>query len=219
MAKEPSMIVYSDALCVWAYIAQARVDEVKRRFAGKISVRYSFCSVFGDTAQKIGEGWADRGGYPAYGKHVRTVAASFDHARIHPELWLRNRPASSMPAHLVLKAVQTIEAEKCEPVLREIRRAFFENCLDIGGWRVLRSCLDSAGVSVEAVRAKLDSGLPHAKLEADYRDREALTVQGSPTFILNEGRQKLYGNVGYRILEANINELLDTPNAGAASWC
>ena len=54
MAKDLSMTVYSDALCVWAYISQARIDEVERRFAGKISVRYRFCSVFGDTAQKIG---------------------------------------------------------------------------------------------------------------------------------------------------------------------
>ena len=114
-----------------------------------------------------------------------------------------------MPAHLVLKAVQILDEAQCEPVLSEIRRAFFERCLDVASWPVLKSCLASVGVSVE----------PHADLEADYRDRDALMVQGSPTFILNEGRQKLYGNVGYKVLEANIHELLETPNAGAASWC
>ena len=79
--------------------------------------------------------------------------------------------------------------------------------------------LEAAGVPVEDVRAVIDSGAAHADLEADYRDKEVLMVQGSPTFILNDGRQKLYGNVGYRVIEANINELLRSPAAGAASWC
>jgi predicted DsbA family dithiol-disulfide isomerase len=219
MTDTISMTIYSDALCVWAYIAQPRVTELKRRFAGKISIRYRFCSVFGDTAQKIGEGWLDRGGYSAYGNHVRAMAAPFEHVKIHPDLWGRNQPASSMPAHLVLKAVQIIDDEHCEPVLCEIRKAFFESCLDVASWLVLESCLESAGVSSAAVREKLDSGQPHAALETDNADRQTLMVQGSPTFILNEGRQKLYGNVGYRVMEANINELLEEPNAGAASWC
>ena len=46
-----------------------------------------------------------------------------------------------------------------------------------------------------------------------------MNIQGSPSFVLNEGRQKLYGNVGYRILEANIHELLRAQPADQASWC
>ncbi len=44
-------------------------------------------------------------------------------------------------------------------------------------------------------------------------------IQGSPTFVLNEGRQKLYGNVGYRIIDANIQEMLREPRTDQASWC
>jgi len=36
--------------------------------------------------------------------------------------------------------------------------------------------------------------------------------------LLNEGRQKLYGNVGYRIIEANVQEILHQPG-NQASWC
>ena len=36
---------------------------------------------------------------------------------------------------------------------------------------------------------------------------------------MNEGRQRLFGNVGYRVLEANVNELLRNDAAGVASWC
>lgn len=214
-----SLTYYSDVLCVWAYISQARVNEVARNFAGQISISYRFCSVFGDTAHKIGVGWGGRGGYEGYGNHLREAVAPFDHVKLHPEIWQRNRPASSTPAHILLKAVQRVDNRHCEAVLNELRYAFFERCLDIGRWPVLRGALESVGASVDDVREAIDSGMAYADLEADHRDQQLLMVQGSPTFILNEGRQKLYGNVGYGVIEANIVELLRSPVAGAASWC
>jgi hypothetical protein len=45
-----------------------------------------------------------------------------------------------------------------------------------------------------------------------------LYVTVSPTLIFNEGRQRLNGNVGYRVIEANIRELLHNPS-GELSWC
>jgi predicted DsbA family dithiol-disulfide isomerase len=83
----------------------------------------------------------------------------------------------------------------------------------------LRIALEDVGVSVDDVKEAIDSGAAHADLEADHRDQKILMVQGSPTFVLNEGRQKLYGNVSYGVIEANIKELLRSPVAGAASWC
>jgi len=210
---------YSDVLCIWAHIAQARINEVARQYPEQVAIQYRFCSVFGDTAHKIGLGWADRGGYQGFGKHVQEAAAPFEHVRVHPEIWQRTRPASSTPAHLVLKAVQQLDDGSLETVLRELRPAFFERCLDIGQWSVLQAVLERADVSVSAVREALNSGAAHAGLEADIRDKAALAVQGSPTIILNEGRQKLYGNVGYGVIDANIRELLRSPTTGAASWC
>jgi len=36
---------------------------------------------------------------------------------------------------------------------------------------------------------------------------------------MNDGRQKIYGNVGYKVMEANVAELLSNPKSGDASWC
>jgi hypothetical protein len=44
-------------------------------------------------------------------------------------------------------------------------------------------------------------------------------IEGSPSFVLKEGRQKLYGNVGFRIIEANIQELLRVADGDQASCC
>jgi predicted DsbA family dithiol-disulfide isomerase len=56
-------------------------------------------------------------------------------------------------------------------------------------------------------------------LDADYHEADRMRIEGSPSFVLNEGRQKLYGNIGFRLIEANIQELLRTPQTEEASWC
>jgi len=219
MTQTIKFTYYSDVLCIWAYISQARVDEALSRFADDIQVDYRFCSVFGDTAHKIENGWADRGGYVGYNEHIRKVAEEFDHISVNPAVWLKCRPVSSTPAHLMMKAVQRVDEAQCRAVLQSIRLAFFERCLDVGNWSVLYDALEAVGVSANDVREVLHSGRAYADLEADRRDQQALLVQGSPTILLHEGRQKLYGNVGYRVIEANINELFCSSASGAASWC
>ena len=52
----------------------------------------------------------------------------------------------------------------------------------------------------------------------DIELRDEYRVEGSPTYVLNQGRQKLYGNLGYRIIEANVQEILSRPEH-QASWC
>ena len=219
MARNIALTYYSDVLCVWAYISQARIDEVAAKFSDEVSIDYRFCSVFGDTAHKIGTGWAKRGGYGGFGNHLREAVSEFGHIKLHPELWQRDRPTSSTPAHLLLKAVQRVDERQCRAFLYELRLAFFERCLDISRWSVLMATLEVVGLSVNDVREAIDSGMAHADLEADRRNQQTLMVQGSPTIILNEGRQKLYGNIGYGVIEANIKEMLRSPVAGAASWC
>jgi predicted DsbA family dithiol-disulfide isomerase len=210
---------YSDVLCVWAYIAQVRVDELALKFPEQVIIEHRFCSIFGDTANKIGLGWQDRGGYAEFGQHVLESAKAYPHVGVNPEIWQHCRPASSTPAHLMLKAVQQVECTLSDSVLKAIRQAFFVDCRDIAQWSELQDIVAQSGVSLDAIQALVDRGIAHAALEADIRDQHALSIQGSPSFILNEGRQKLFGNVGYSVIEANIKELLRSPDSGAASWC
>jgi len=58
----------------------------------------------------------------------------------------------------------------------------------------------------------------NAALASDNEAASAMNIQGSPSFVLNEGRQKLYGQVGYRILEANIQALRRAQPADQAGW-
>lgn len=221
---------FSDLLCVWAYVAQARVDELEQKFGPEVQVRLRYCDVFGDTAHKIGAGWADRGGYAGFGAHVAEVAGRFGHVTTHPDIWHRVRPASSAGAHLLLKAVQLDEAERGGPaggghdsaaarLAWGLRLAFFQDGRDIGDHAVARAVATELAIPLDGAEAAIADGRAFAALAADARDQARHRLEGSPSFVLNDGRQKLYGNVGYRVLEANIRELLRTPAAGEASWC
>lgn len=232
---QPTLTVsyFSDVLCVWAYAAQIKLDELQRKFGDQIRVEYRFLHLFGDVAARIETGWGDKGGAQGYSRHVQKMAVQFDHIDIHPEIWTRNVPPTSMSCHLFLKAIQLLEKQGdvsaapqdqfggksiFEEAVWRCRLGFFRDLKDLAD----RTCLEAIGsdmaLPLAAIHRQIDSGAAHAALCADFDAKGRLLVDGSPTFVLNEGRQKLYGNVGYRIIEASIAELLADPGE-RASWC
>jgi predicted DsbA family dithiol-disulfide isomerase len=219
---------FSDVLCVWAYVSQVRIDAIKEKFAGTVRIKYRFCSVFGDTAQKISTTWKDKGGYEGFNAHLRQVAGKFPHITLHPQIWRQTRPLSSASPHLFLKAVQQCDSDPAatadrsdafEPMMGAFRRGFFEDCRDISRWDVQCDIARKLGADIGAIEARIDSGAAFAGLAADYQDAERMRIEGSPSLVLNEGRQKLYGNVGFRLIEANVQALIHAPAADDASWC
>ena len=221
---------FSDVLCIWAYASQARIDEVKEKFGDAVRIKQQFCSVFGDTASKITATWTDRGRYDGFNSHLRQVAERFPHIEVHPEIWLKTRPPTSASAHLFMKAVQQWDHETgmarnhsstsiFDQVLWAFRCAFFRDCRDIARWDVQCEIAEGFGADIVAIEQYVDNGIAFAGLAADYQDADKMRIEGSPSFVLNEGRQKLYGNIGFHLIEANIQELLRAPRADEASWC
>ncbi|WP_075186178.1 DsbA family oxidoreductase [Teredinibacter haidensis] len=215
---------FSDVLCIWAYVSQIRVDELISEFGDKVEVAFHFFPVFGDVPGKIEKNWSHRGGVKAYSSHVQSVADKFDHVSIHPDVWVKNTPQSSLPAHLFLSAAKMAEANgeaKAGSFLhfmQKVREAFFVDARDISNRMELLAITEQAGLPIAVIREAVDSGRAHSMICGNMHHSVDLGIQSSPTLIFNEGRQKLSGNVGYRIIEANIRELLENP-AGQQSWC
>lgn len=224
---EPIRIFYfSDILCIWAYIAQIRIDELKTTFADNISIDYHFVPVFGNAREKLENRWRDRGGLQAYRDHVKGVVAKFDHITVHPDIWTQGVPASSTSCHLFLRAIQLLEikgfvpkTENClENAIAAFREAFFTKLADISDRKVQFEIAQKLGLPINAIEEMIDRGEAYAELSKDFDLVKEHTVTVSPTLIFNQGRQRLNGNVGYRVIEANIRELLHNP-AGEHSWC
>ena len=221
---------FSDVLCVWAYISQARMTAVKEKFGDKVRIRQRFCSVFGDTAEKIRLSWKDKGGYQGFNTHLRHVAEKFPHITVHPDIWLKTQPPTSASPHLFMKAVQQWEHQTAatggrsasnifDQVMWALRSAFFRDCRDISRRDVQYEVAEGLGADIGAIEELIHSGVAFAGLAADYQDADKMRIEGSPSLVLNEGRQKLYGNVGFRLIDANIQELFRMPRTDDASWC
>jgi predicted DsbA family dithiol-disulfide isomerase len=210
-------------------VSQTRIDAVKEKFGDSVQIEHRFCSVFGHTARKIDANWKDKGGYEGFNAHLRQVAERFPHVAVHPGIWRQTRPASSASPHLFMKAVQQWDEDAAnrapaaaaifDPVMRALRSAFFRDARDISRWDVQCEIARALGADIGGIEARIHSGMAFAALAADYQDADKMRIEGSPSFVLNEGRQKLYGNVGFHLIEANIQELLRAPRSDEASWC
>jgi predicted DsbA family dithiol-disulfide isomerase len=77
---------------------------------------------------------------------------------------------------------------------------------------------DQTGLDRSRLQAEIDSGRAAAAVMADYHKARQQQVKGSPSWVMNDGRQTLYGNVGYRVLHANIEQQLRHPEVEAC-WC
>ena len=215
---------FSDALCVWAYVSQVRMDELQKSFPDSVAIDARYFHVFGNVANKIDAAWKDRGGLRGYREHVQSVVDKFGHVTLHAQAWERNIPQSSMPSHLFLCAVRLLDSGGGAPggllarAAWAVREAFFKEGADISRWDVLLGVAEQIGVPSAEVEKILRSGAAHAALCEDLDLARQHSIQASPTLLFNEGRQRLTGNVGYRIIEANVRELLEGA-PGQLSWC
>ena len=219
--SSPQIIIdyYSDILCVWAWISQRRIDELNKQFGHKIELRCHFVDVFGDTSTRIQEQWSNNGLYDGFGKHVIKAAAPYESAIVNSDVWLQTRPTTSANAHMVIKAVEIVYG--CQYAIDfalALRKAFFVDAKDISQLEVIYVLASTTGITVDPIISSISDGRAIAALMHDYQVAKDNGIKGSPCFVMNEGRQVLFGNVGYRVLHTNIEEMLNNPE-NDASWC
>ena len=224
------IVHFSDILCVWAYVAQSNLARLAEEFGDQLEIEVRYCSVFPDCHGKIGRMWKDRGGFEGYAAHVRDVVGKFPGAELHDGTWFETRPRSSASPHQFIKVVELLESEVGKPAgsldqsmgfqaAKALRQAFFVEAQDISHWDVQREVAGRIGVDFDEVLKRYESGEAIARLVADYELAQTMKIEGSPTYVLNEGRQRLYGNVSYNIVAANVREVLNNKVQEQASAC
>lgn len=209
---------FSDVLCVWAYVNELRLNEVKEQFADQVNIQFAFLPNFSASHSKIEKAWKKKGGFDGYAQHVHEVASGFD-IKIHDAVWQSVRPVSSMMAHSMIKSV----AEVCNETelaifISEVRRAFFEKAQDIAQLDVLKAIMVEQNLPVNAALDHWEGGYGLAALHEDFQLAQQYQITISPAWVFNEGRQRLIGNVGYRVIEGNLKELLCSKPL-PQSWC
>lgn len=219
---------YSDVLCIWGYSAKIKIDEMKKQFGEQIAVDYRYSPLFVDLHAMLEKNWADKGGLQGYNKMMHKLNAMFPYVEVHPDIGLKNLPHSSASCHQFLKAVGLLEqrgeikSDDPQNTLLEqadwqIRLGYFRDAQDVSKTAVLMSIAEQLKIPLSPVETLLTNGEAMAALASCTTDDKQKFIEGSPTFVMNEGRQKLYGNIGYHIIQANIQALLERPE-NKPSW-
>lgn len=219
MASPLTVDYFTDVLCVWAWIAQLRVNELEVQWGEQIELRHHYLNVFGDTESRISEQWRDREGFVGFSKHVLAAAAPYIEGPLNSRIWTTVRPLTSANAHLVIKAAEVVASTAASAKLAvRIRRSFFEDAVDVGQIPLLLEIATDEKLDAMQLRESLDDGSSAAALMCDHLAAQKQNISGSPSWIMNNGRQKLYGNVSYHVLHANVEGLLEK-HGEEASWC
>ncbi len=222
--KQIHITHYSDILCVWAYVSQIRINELIDNYGENIDLEFLFFTVFGNAVEKIDKQWESKGGRAAYSKHVQGIVNQFGHLPVHPDLWLKDAPVSSLTCHLYLCAAQLAEENgKLESgtftnLAWQMRKSFFAEAKDISNIDIIREIIEEKNLPLSEFESNITNGKAYAVLSKHMQYALYRFVRASPTLTFNEDRQRLTGNVGYRIIEANVRELLESPEE-QQSWC
>lgn len=222
--KKIQITHFSDVLCVWAYVSQVRINELIDNFGENVDFEYLFFSVFGNALGKIDKAWENKGGRKAYSQHVQKIVSEFGHLEVHTDVWVKDAPHSSLPCHLYLCAAQiaekngTLESGSFNQLAWQMRKSFFSEARNISNNKIIREIIEEQRLPISEFEVNISNGKAYAVLSEHMQNALDKQVRSSPTLTFNEDRQRLTGNVGYRILEANVRELLERPG-DQQTWC
>lgn len=213
---------WSDPLCVWAFAAQDRLDQLIAQRGDILTIDYRVIPVFGSIPYRFRDGSWAKAGPEGRAASTRRVAAMRGHDEVTGQVWLDDPPASSWPVGMAIKAMIDLEARQEAPegagarYQRTLRRCFFVDNRNTARRRVQLEIAESLSLPVGLLEDMLDDGRAMALLWEDHLERERLKLQGSPTYVFDGGRAQLYGNFNTAILDATIDELVHGLEAGGS---
>jgi len=204
------ILCFTDVLCGHCYLADGALTQLAAEFGHQVRLSHHFISVYGDVRRRI-----DKSGKStqAYGAMVRDAIARHDHVEVHADVFHKQVPASSVPAHLYLRAVKLLEdggvlevgdgPSPFERLMWEFRVAFFRDLRDISRRQVLDDIAERLAIPSRLVARVIDDGHAFAELAHDTELQRRHDVRVTPSLVLDDGCQRLTG-VSYREIAATL---------------
>ena len=214
---------WSDPLCVWAFVAQEKLDRVLVELGQHLVVHYRIVPVFGSVPWRFTEGpWAREGvdGRVAITRRIAEQAGRLD---VSGQCWRRACPASSWAPGMAIKAVFALEARgevadgSGARYQRVLRDRFFVNDENVALREIQLRVAEVEALPRAGIERQLDDGTALASVWEDHNERERLKIQGSPTYVFDGGRAMLYGNFEYEMLQSTISTLLRGVHPGRSA--
>lgn len=214
---------WSDPLCIWAFVAQDKLERILGDFGAHLAVDYHVIPVFGSIPARFASGpWRAEG---VAGRVAATRRIAVQHGRpdVSGRCWEGDCPASSWAPGAAIKAVFAAEhAGLCAPgsgarFQVRLRERFFVDELNIARRAVQLGVAEELGIARAPLEERLDDGSALALLWDDFAEKERLRLQGSPTFVFDGGRAMLYGNFAHGVLQSTVEELIRGAEPGGSA--
>lgn len=178
----PTIELYSDLHCPWAYMAVYRLRRLWPAYAGQVIIRWRALSLELVNRRPTPKNIVDIE-IPLIAEQEPDIPIRPWHA---PE-W--TYPVTILPAFEALHCAQRQGDEAAWEFNWRVRHAFFAESRCISMRHVLLEIAEESGLDVEQFRRDFDSGTTRpAVLAESERGWRELKVPGSPTFVLPSGR-------------------------------
>ena len=214
---------WSDPLCIWALVAQEKLDRVLADLGALLIVDYRIVPIFGSVPWRFAQGpWAKEG-VTGRAAATRRIAEQAGRRDVSGECWRKAAPASSWAPATAIKAVFAMEARSECPsgsgalYQRTLRERFFVSEENVALRNVQLAVAEVQGLPRDAIEQQLDDGTALAAVWEDHQDKERLRIQGSPTYVFDGGRAMLYGNFDYGMLRSTVEELVRGIHPGSSA--
>lgn len=201
---------YSDLLCIWGWIGQHHNQQLVHRW-GKQQVqwRHRYLALYGDVFTRLKAQEKGEQAWEGYAAMSERLVDKIEGLSVNPDIWRKTRPTTSMMAHQAIKAAELCHGiEFANDFSCRVRSAFFAEARDISQYSVLLELLQEHGAQHVQVVEKLQSGEALAACISEFRQAEQDKIPGSPTWVMDNNRYRLFGNVKPEIIAATIDGLL-----------
>ena len=183
-AKLPTIEVYSDLRCPWAYLATFWLLQLQAEWSGRVRLAWRCLPLEVVDSRSTPK--------PMLDQEVRYLL------QVEPDIpsrpWRRAEweyPATVLPAFEALKCAEAQGDEAALAFNWAVRRAFFAESRCISLRHVLIDIARESGLDLAAFVSDFDSGrYKHLVMEESDQGWNALKVAGSPTLVLPSGEQR-----------------------------
>ena len=181
---------WADYICPWAYVARVRIDPLIKEYKNSVKLEIKALPLE----------WVN--GVPTSRESLEAewwVAAVHDRRAVFGLYRDNTFPNTAIPVFRAGKAALLQSYDKFLEFDLQVRRALFQDGMDISKVDVLLSIASRVGLDLDRFRKYMDSEESLEAVKQDYEQgREKLDPQGSPSFVLPNGKQ-LYNPAGASI--------------------
>jgi predicted DsbA family dithiol-disulfide isomerase len=207
VAERVELIVWSDYLCPWCYVAAVRLRRLEAELGPRLAIEWRtyLLRPHTDPSRTL-----DR--FREYTTSWTRPAAEADAPAFRVWSTDEGPPSHSVPPHLVAKAAATLGPDAFREVHARLLRAYFEENRDITNAEVLRALWHEAALPDDAFARAADPAILRAVVD-QHNDAVRREVNGVPAALMVGNDVPVMGAMPYETYRRWVLRGLDGASA------